>query len=245
MSPLQQLQSMLHETYVSEDDDEYGVELKPGLTPQQVEHLAASLPGGYLPDEIRELLLFASGFEFYGIDEVTFDGIGVFGLENIFPCSIQLAGDGFGNFWILDVDNKGNWGPVFFACHDPDAIVRHSDDLTAFLRHIDEYGKLGSKSHLDIIHEKTVMEIWENKTGGFVDRQTAQQSEDQILREFAGELPDNFVLVDLRSKPNGAGFSLSNITQDSESAVRYKDELLWGFERKEKKGFFTRLFGSK
>jgi len=41
-----------------------------------------------------------------GLDDITFDGVGQFGIENIFPHAVQLAGDGFGNFWILDVDKQ-------------------------------------------------------------------------------------------------------------------------------------------
>jgi hypothetical protein len=245
MTALEQLKSMLDQRYVSEDDDEYRVELKPGLTAQQLELLRASLPGGCLPPEIHELLAFASGFEFYGIDEVTFDGIGLFGLENIFPCSIQLAGDGFGNFWILDIDEQGNWGPVFYACHDPEAIIKHSNNLAEFLRHIDEYGKFGSDSHLDVIHEKTVMQVWEDKAGGFIDKQTAQISTDISLSEFARQLPDNFVIVDLRNKPNKTGFSFSKFAPDIDNAVRYKGELLWGFEKKKRKSLLSKLFGRK
>lgn len=109
MTALEQLKSILNEHYVSEGGDEYKVELKPGLTDQQIDKLATQLPSGQIPNEIRELLKFASGFEFSGLDEVTFDGVGQFGFENVFPHSVQLAGDGFGNFWILDVDSKGNW----------------------------------------------------------------------------------------------------------------------------------------
>lgn len=68
----------------------------------------SSVPHGQLPNDIRELLKFTSGFEFSGLEEITFNSIGQFGLEEIFPNPVQLAEDGFGNFWILDIDQNGN-----------------------------------------------------------------------------------------------------------------------------------------
>lgn len=98
MTPIQQLKSILTEQYVSEDGDEYKIELKQGLTDQQIDDLAKRVPMRQIPAEIRELLKFACGFEFYGLEEITFDGIGEFGFEEFFPNSVQLMGDGFGNF---------------------------------------------------------------------------------------------------------------------------------------------------
>src|SRR6185503_16691052 len=146
MTPLEQLKTILNEKYITEEEEEYGIELKPPLTDQQIDQLAKLLPTAQIPDEIRELLKFASGFEFLTPDEVTFDGAGQFGFQNVFPDSIQLAGDGFGNFWILDVDSKGNWGNVFYVCHDPAVIVKHSEDLAEFINNLHEFGKNGSDS---------------------------------------------------------------------------------------------------
>ena len=94
---------------------------------------------------------------FFGLlEEVTFDGIGQFGFEEFFPNQVQLAGDGFGNFWILDINKNGNWGNVFYVCHSPAVIIKHSDNLTQFIEHVNEFGKNGKKSNLDIIHEEVV-----------------------------------------------------------------------------------------
>lgn len=243
MTALEQLKSILNEQYVSEDGDEYKVELKPGLSDQQIDKLATQLPTGQIPTDVRELLKYASGFEFFGIDEVTFDGVGQFGFENIFPNSVQLAGDGFGNFWILDVDGKGNWGNVFYVCHDPAVVVKHSDNLAEFIKHMHEFGKSGTESNLDIIHEKSVMDIWGKSNGGFIDISQAKNSNDTSLKNFAAQLPDNFVIADLRNKPNKTGFAWGKFGPNVDKAVRYNDELLWGFEKKVKKGLLSKLFG--
>jgi hypothetical protein len=212
------------------------------LGDKQIDNLAKQLPTGHIPDDIRELLKFASGFEFSGIDEVTFDGIGQFGFENVFPYSVQLAGDGFGNFWILDIDNNGNWGHVYYVCHDPAVVVKQSEDLAEFIKHVDEFGKQGSQSHLDTIHEKTVMDIWSNNNG-FVDGEQAKNSSDTTLKQFAAQLPGNFIVADMRNKPNGAGFAWGRFGPNIDNALRHETELLWGFEKAKKKDLLSKLFG--
>lgn len=237
MTSLEQLKSILHEQYVSEDDEKYKVELKPGLTDQQIDKLATQLPSGQIPIEIRELLKFTSGFEFFSPEEVTFDGIGQFGFENIFPNSVQLAGDGFGNFWILDVDDKGNWANVFYVCHDPAVVVKHSENLAEFIKHIHEFGKEGSQSNLDIIHEKTVMEIW-SKDNGFIELDQTRDSNDTILKNFALKLPDNFVIADLRNKPNKTGFAWGKFGPNIDNAVRHETNFSWVLKKQRKNLFF-------
>ncbi len=242
MTATEKLKSILTEQYISEDGDKYKVELKEGLTDQQIDDLAKRLPTGQVPIEIRELLKFASGFEFYGLEEVTFDGVGQFGFENFFPNSVQLAGDGFGNFWILDVDKKGNWGNVFYVCHDPAVIVKHSENLTQFIEHVSDFGKNGNKSNLDIIHEKVVMDIW-SKDNGFIELENARQSNDTILKNFAQTLPDSFVIADLRNKPIQSGFAWGKYGPNIDNAKRHENELIWGVEKQSKKGLFSKLFG--
>ncbi len=65
MNPVEQLQSILADRYISEDGDEYQVELKAGLTDSQIDELEKRLPGNKIPDEIRTLLKFARGFKLY------------------------------------------------------------------------------------------------------------------------------------------------------------------------------------
>ena len=243
MTITEKLKSLLTEQYISEDGDEYKIELLPGLTDQEIDNLAKGVPSGQIPNDIRELLKFASGFEFSGLAEITFNGVGQFGFEEIFPNSVQLAGDGFGNFWILDIDKNGNWGQVFYVCHDPAVVVKHSDNLSEFIQHIDDFGKNGKASNLDIIHEKSVMEIWQDDNN-FIELDNARQSNDTTLKEFALSLGDNFVIADLRNKPNKSGFAWGKFGPKIENAVRHKSELLWAIEKPIKKGgFLSKLFG--
>jgi len=242
MTPADQLKLLLNETYVSEDGDAYQIELQPGLTDKEIDNLAKGLPTGQIPDDVRALLKFTRGFEFYGIDQITFDGVGQFGFENIFPNAVQLGHDGFGNVWVLDVGANGKWGNVFYVCHDPAVVVKHSSDLTEFIRHIDEYGKDIENSNLNIIHEKTVFDIWKNNYG-FTAISEARNAKDTLLKDFASALADNFVIADLRNQPNKAGFAWGKFGPNLHRAVRCKDELIWGVELPAKKGFFSKLFG--
>jgi hypothetical protein len=241
MTATEQLKLILTEKYFSEDEDEYKVELKSGLTDQQIDKLAMQVPTGKLPDDIRDLLKFASGFEFYGLEEITFDGVGEFGFENIFPHSVRLAGDGFGNFWVLDIDKNGNWGNVFYVCHDPAVLVKHSDDLAQFIQHVNDFGKNGNKSNLDIIHEKIVFDIWSNENG-IIELTSARNSNDTTLKDFAISLPDNFVIADMRNKPNQSGFAWGKFGPNIDKTIRHRTELIWGIEKPIKRSFFSKIF---
>lgn len=242
MTPIEKLKSILNEKYISEDEEEYQIELLEGLSEEQINNITESLPSNHIPLEIKELLKFARGFEFQGLEEITFDGVGQFGFEEFFPHSVQLAGDGFGNFWILDVNKNGNWGNVFYVCHDPAVVVKHSENLSEFIGHVDEFGKYGNKSNLDIIHEKVAMKVW-SSNNGFTELEDARQSNDTTLKNFALSLPDNFVIVDLRNKPNQSGFAWGKFGPNIDKTIRHETELLWGIEKQTKKSFFAKLFG--
>lgn len=201
MTPKQQLESILSNQYESEDGDLYKVELLDGMTDSEIENLKSQLPNNTLPNEVEELLRLSKGFEFYGLEEVRFDAFGYFGFEKMFPNSIQLAGDGFGNFWILDVDSKGSWNSVYYVCHDPAVIIKHSENLSEFIKHVDEFGQKGNQSNLDIIHEKTVMDIWNEKVGIMEKNEKDYNFENREV-----EFPEMFLVADLTEKRVKQGF---------------------------------------
>ena len=75
MTTTEKLKSLLQERYISEDEEEYKIELIAGLNDQQIENLCKNLPLQKIPIEINELLMFSSGFEFYGFEEITFESV--------------------------------------------------------------------------------------------------------------------------------------------------------------------------
>jgi hypothetical protein len=244
MTIIEKFKSLLTGTTIDTkpDNEEYNIELHPGLTGKTIDELVNQLPAGKIPEDLDPLLRFTKGFEFYGLEEVTFDGLGEFGFEHIFPHSIQLGHDGSENYWILDMDATGNWGTVFYVCHDPAVIVKHSDGLLQFMQHIDEHEKDRENSTLTIIHDKTVFEIWE-KESGFTSLKDARSSDDPILKNFARSLPDHFLVADLRNKPNQSGFAWGKFGSNVDNAQRCKDALIWGIEKPQKKGFFSQMLG--
>ena len=233
MTALEQLKLIKHELYVTGDGKEFKMRLKQGLSDDEIDRLAARLPGAQIPPDIRELLRFTTGFTFRGLDDITFDGVDQFGFENIFPASVQLTGDGAGNFWIVDVNREGEWGSVFYLCHDPAVVVKQAEDLAEFLEQINELGKKPELSTLSIFLERTTRRIY-NQEDGFVELAAARGSEDVVLREFATSLPEDFVVADLRGQPIQTGFAWGKYGPDIGSAVRHERELLWGFAATEK-----------
>jgi len=139
MTPLEKLKTIAGKEYESEDGDSYEIELLEGMNDEEIASFKQQLPNQYMPPEIEELLKYTKGFEFDPLEEVRFDTFGYFGFEELFPYSIQLAGDGFGNFWVLDIDSGGQWNSVYYVCHDPAVVVKHSENLTDFIGHVDEF----------------------------------------------------------------------------------------------------------
>lgn len=239
MNPKQKLESFLPNTYKSEDGDAYSIELLEGMSAEEITAFKKQLPNHYLPSEIEELLKFCKGFEFFGLEEVRFDSFGHFGFEELFPHSIQLAGDGFGNFWILDIDSSGNWNSVYYVCHDPAVVVKHSENLSEFIAHIDEFGRKGRASNLDQIHEKTVLEIWKEKEGIMEKNQKSYNFSDLKI-----DLPENYLVADLTNAPIKTGFSWGKFGANTK-IIRPTDAAIWLLEKKVKQGFFAKLFGGK
>lgn len=228
---------MLDEKYYTLNKEEYSVELMPGLTGEEIDYIAKQLRTRQIPDHIRELLEFSSGFLFFGLDAVLFDSAREFEISNLIPKSIRVAGDGYGNYWVLDVDNAGNWGSVFYVCNDPAVIVKQAEDLTEFLQQLHEFGKEVRKSSLSMIRDIVTNDIW-NREDGLISREDALLSEDEQLAEFAQQLPFHYFIGDLRNKPVGAGFAWGKFTTDTRNLIRHREGHLWGIERRQQRPQF-------
>ncbi len=128
--------------FVYEDGIDDLFQLLPALTEPELELLEARMPCP-IPPDISELLRFTNGFNVGGgIEEVGFSGLqGGFGMEEIFPHSIPLAADGFGNYWVLDLTSESrSWGPIFYACHDAPVIVYRTDSPLHFVQEAIRFG---------------------------------------------------------------------------------------------------------
>ncbi|MBO9684821.1 MAG: hypothetical protein J7502_19475 [Flavisolibacter sp.] len=59
---------------------------------------------------------------------------------------------------------------------------------------------------------------------------------------FALSLPDNFVIADLRDRPNKSGFAWGKFGPAIDKAVRHETALIFGIEKPARKGFLSKLF---
>jgi cell wall assembly regulator SMI1 len=216
------------------------VTLSPGLSEKEIALFQTELPG-VIPREIRELLVYSAGFDvdsgqllksrrMNGPTPVHFTGSGDFGLPKVLPCSIVLLGDGFGNFWVVDVDPSGGWGAILFVCHDPPVVAIQAADLACFLGQVLNPGGSDSKDTLDFVRNAATTRIWKDHPW-LVSVKDARLAQDAVVSTFASQLPDNFDIVDLRSKEIGSGFSWGLAGPNTE-VRRSGAELLFGVEPK-------------
>lgn len=191
-----------------EPDGEFErLDLLPPMPETEIEELTARIPCP-LPTSVRELLRHTRGFANGPLESLEFGGLGSFEFPEIFPCPIDLAHDGFGNYWVADLTTaSADWGPIYFVCHDPPVIVLQSPNLAHFLEEILKLGNPGGpRSELDLVHEDRAMRIWtENPEMLSVDE--CLRSGDPVLEAFARELPEGFEVRDLRKAAVGDGFS--------------------------------------
>lgn len=234
MTPKEALQSILDHEYKTEDGDKYKVDLIAPMTETEIEEYRNTLPNKHLPEEIEDLLKFSRGFSFQTFDDIQWDTFGDFGFEEVFPHSIPLVGDGFGNFWVLDIDSQGQWKSVYYVCHAPAVIVKHSENLAEFILHVDEFGRLNNASHLMTIHRETVEEIYTNKE---------KISEEKVYHftYLSERLPAKYRVANLKDKATKSGF-IWGLSGPHTKIIRPSDEPLWIVEHKKKSGFFSNLF---
>lgn len=244
MSPLQQLKELLNDKFIDGGGKVHQATASKGLTMPEIEALRQLLPGKGMPDEIVELLRFASGFDCDFFEGISFTNVDTFNLEAFFPNIVELGGDGLGNYWLVDVDYEGNWGPVYFACHDPAVIMKQAENLGDFIRQIHDHAKQGEKSLFHQLYGHSIYSINKLPRGGFITTEAAKTSGDKELMEFAAKLPPDYLVADLRNKPVGAGFAWAQYYSVKDKEIRCKDIPLWGVQPK-RRNFLDRLFGKK
>lgn len=235
MTPLETLKHISQKDFVFEFDEPYKLKLLPSMTDREIEELKTKFPNNFIPNEIVDLLKFCRGFEIEYLEEVRFDAIGQFGYEELIPNSIQLCGDGLGNFWVLDIDSKGNWGNVYYVCHDPAVIVKHSNNLNEFLNDIAEYGENFEKSKFEDIKENIVYDIWKNKIDAI------EPNKNNVYNFKDIKLPELYEIADLRNVENRIGFSWGKYGYNAQ-IIRPNDEPIWILEKIIKKSLFSRIF---
>jgi hypothetical protein len=225
------------------DEDGNGVrlELCPPATEAEIAQIEASISVA-LPTELREAMRVSVGFANGPLESLGFLDVDGFGMEDVFPNAYPVGHDGFGNYWVLDLrPDEDECGPVFYACHDPPVIAFQSPDVSDFLRASVSIWQPGPRSTVDIVHEEVTSAIWASNTG-ILNRETARNSPDAVLAEFASGFPDEAMFADLRSPKLGDGFSWGRFGPRKEW-IRAGAQRLWAIvPPPQRRGLFARIF---
>jgi cell wall assembly regulator SMI1 len=225
------------ESFKDAKGNAYQLRLNPGLSQTQIDEIEEQLAAP-LPNEIRELLAFTSGFRFQPFGEVGFAAKEMFGLEEIIPLGFTIATDGSGNDWVVDIRRgTGEWGPVLFMSHDPPVAVIQSPDLARFIEQVFDLGRPERKSQLDSVSKTATSRIW-SADPYILDLGASRVSSDPALAEFSKQLPETFRLADLRALEIGSGFAWGRNGPNA-AIKRYGSELIFGVEAK--RSFLSRL----
>lgn len=225
MDLIEQLKKFSEKEFESEDGDKYHLNLLPGMTQNELEDFKIKLPQQFLPKYIEELLCFTKGFDLPILGEINFYHYNLFGFEDAFPRSIQLAGDGAGNFWLVDIDSKGNWNAIFYVCHDPPVIVKQAKNIEEFIQQLEEYAENIPNSLFNKVQEELTIDIWNGKE----DKLTAEKG---------------LLIADLTEGRCPMGFNWGKF--DSKTIIsRPDDEPIWHIQKPPKQSFFNRLFRGK
>jgi len=227
---------------VDADGEETIVKLQPPATDEQLRRLQAGLPCP-LPDEIRDALRVTTGLADGPLESFSLLDLEGFGLEEAFPHAYSIAHDGYGNYWILDLlPDTTDWGPVYFACHDPPVIAYQSPSVDAFLRDVVAMAPDDPKSRIDHVHEKVVNQLWAD-TSSLITQPAAAASSDATLRDFAASLGPDALISDMRNPVAGSGFPWGKFGPRTE-IQRWGTYRLWSITRPpSKSGLLSRLFG--
>ncbi len=220
--------------------DTTGSPVKPGLLPPATRDEVSVLEerlGIRVPPDLQDLLAFTSGFDFPLVGSVDLLGREM-SVQTFFP-SIPILGDGFGNFWVVDVAGGNTSGVVMFWCHDPPVVVIQASGLGLFLNSVFDLGRREHNDRLILVRKAHTARIW-SEDPYLLSVEQARQSGDVIVASFAKDLPDNAYVADLRTREFGAGFSWGK--SDSEPR-RAGEHLIFSVEKK--RGLLSRLFGRK
>ena len=240
MTNLEIIKQLKESTFTDEDGEKYQLVFQDGLTESEIEQLKEQFPSKNIDSEIIEILKETRGWDGYGPEMVYFDSIGQFGFWELSANSLSLGHDGFGNTWILDLNENGKANKVFFACHDPAVFVIHSQNLNEYLKHLLEFYESPNNCHMTENHHKTVMTIWDenNLCSSKADFEKKNPGFKDFLKKFDG---DEWTVADLRTGKNKDGFAWGKFGAN-QFTERHPTELVWVIKNK-KKGFLSRLFG--
>ncbi len=236
------LRSLAGLRLTDEDGETQVLELLPPATEAEMRKLEDALPAP-LPAEIRAALGVSTGLANGPLESFSLLDLEGLGLEDAFPHVYSIAHDGYGNYWVLDLlPESGDWGPVFYACHDPAVIAYQADTIEAFLRDVVAMWQPGPQSPVDRMREADVHRIWRDDST-LMTPAAAAVSGDSVLTAFAVTLPPEARIADLRGAHAGQGFAWGRFGPRTEIRRAGRDRLWALIPPAPKPGLLRRLFG--
>jgi hypothetical protein len=237
------IQSALEQNLIDGHGRPVQVHLLPGLTQQELDNFARSLPAPP-PDGVRDLLQFCSGME-GTLEQVDFTGRTLadgFGLDFLIPQGLPLAHDGSGNFWVIDLDPEAaKWGPVYYCCHDAPVMLVQAATVHDFVSEIFKRYRPPYTSLIDAVCEDRLFRVW-RENPGVLSHADAGVSVDPDIRAFAAGLNPGCEVIDLRNAPAGMGFSWGRYGPHTE-VRRFGAQPIFAYCRPQKTGLLSRLLG--
>ena len=225
---LQQLEGTV---FVNQDGVRSEFKLLPPMSTQEIAALSLNLPCA-IPIEIQDLLGFASGFSGTWLEPINFAPTREsFGFQQVFPYAVELASDGAGNYWVVDLNQESkSWGPIFYACHDAPVIVYQADSLRHFIQEVVREGNKPWKSEIGDVWGRFADQIWTDNPG-VLSFSHCINGGDLELKAFAETLDETWLFVDLRNPVLGDGFSWGRYGPKT-SLKRFGEKRLFAYQKK-------------
>lgn len=194
--------------------------------------------GGSLPRELREVLAVTRSVE-GPLELIDFLGESG-GMEVPGTTALELAGDGFGNFWVADLTpESSDVVPVFFACHDPPVVLFQSPSIGDFLHEVFLQPTAPHESLIDVVHDDRAFNVWSSDHGALT-HQKALAAGDH-LAAFARTLDhSDYLIYDLRDASPGQGFAWGRARPNTE-VLRYGHQRIFAVDQRRPTGKLKRL----
>lgn len=238
MSAVVEIRAAQARTLVDEDGEEVPLVLGPPATADEIAALEERF-GGSLPRELREVLAVTQSIE--GPLELI-DFLGVSGGMEVpgMPTALELAGDGFGNFWVADLTpDSSDLSPVSLACHDPPVVLFQSPSIGDFLREVFRQLTPPHESLIDSVHDDRAFNVWGSDHGALT-HQDALAGGDH-LEAFARTLDhSDYLIYDLRDASPGQGFAWGRAGPNAE-VLRYGHQRIFAVDQRRPTGRLRRL----
>lgn len=239
MSAVAEIRAAQARTLFDEDGEEVPLVLGPPATADEIAALEERV-GGSLPRELREVLAVTRSVE--GPLELI-DFLGVSGGMEVpgMPAALELAGDGFGNFWVADItaESSSDLLPVFFACHDPPVVLFQSPSIGDFLREVFRQPTPPHESLIDAVHDDRAFNVWGSDHGALTHEEALAAGSD--LEAFARTLDhSDYLIYDLRDAAPGQGFAWGRAGPNTE-VLRYGHQRIFAVVQRRPTGRLKRL----